>query len=199
MNKKVSDLRDQIILGMLENLSSTGWTWAAAYDAAQGLGLQEDMLTSLFPDGMCDVVAHFSDLVDRRMQQKLSKVKTDKMRMRDRIELAVMTRFEILEPFQDGLRLAMAYWSVPPRHIKAARIVWRTADRIWDFAGDTSSDYNRYTKRGLLAGILTATALVWLKDQDDDKSMTREFLNRRIENVLQFGQILGKMKPSNRT
>lgn len=195
MNKQVKDLRDRIVLGMLPGVPFDGWTWDGAYTAAQEAGLQEEIITALFPDGLCDVVAHFSDMMDRDMLRALTKVNTAKMRTRDRIQTAVEARFDALTPHKDAIRLALAYWSVPPRHLRAGRIVWRTADRIWDFAGDTSTDYNRHTKRALLAGILTATTLVWLKDTTDEQQTTKDFLSRRIENVLQFGQILGKLKP----
>lgn len=194
MNKHVNDLRDRILLSVLPDAPLEGWTWDAVYRAAQTLNIQEDMVHSLFPDGLCDVVAHFSDWADREMLKKLTKIKTDDLRIRDKIQQAVETRLDIQEPHRDALRLAMAYWSVPPRGARASRIVWRTADRIWDWTGDTSTDYNRYTKRGLLSGILTATALVFIKDRSENNEMTRDFLERRIENVLQFGQILGKLK-----
>ena len=31
---------------------------------------------------------------------------------------------------------------------------WKVADMVWTAAGDTSEDYNRYSKRGLLAGVI---------------------------------------------
>ena len=47
---------------------------------------------------------------------------------------------------------------------------------------------------GLLAGVLTSTALFWLNDRSDDLTPTWAFLDRRIENVLRVGKIVGRFK-----
>jgi len=72
-------------------------------------------------------------------------------------------------------------------------MTWRTADVIWTWAGDTSDDYNKYTKRGLLSGVIASTMTYWLQDQSDDLVKTRDFLNNRIENVLFVGKNVGKI------
>ena len=46
----------------------------------------------------------------------------------------------------------------------------------------------------LLSGVLGTTTLTWLNDDSDDLVVTQEFLDRRIENVMQLGRFLGKIK-----
>ena len=57
---------------------------------------------------------------------------------------------------------------------------------MWRLAGDTATDYNHYTKRALLAGIYGATLAVFVDDESEGKADTATFLDRRIENVMQF-------------
>ena len=172
-----------------------GWSMMMVQSVCQDLGQTADTFIALFPGGIEDLVASFSNMLDDNMMQALADVDPSSMRVRDRIETAVLARLAQAEPYKDAVRLALAYWSVPPRTLRAGRVVWRTADRMWQFAGDTATDYNRYTKRGLLVGVLTSTTLVWIKDRSPGHTTTRQFLNRRIENVLQLGQALGKLKP----
>jgi len=65
-----------------------------------------------------------------------------------------------------------------------AELSFRTADAIWRGIGDTSSDFNYYTKRLLLAGVVTSTMLYWFSDESEDGQPTWDFLDRRIENVM---------------
>lgn len=195
MTKSSDDLRDKILIAVLDPVAKNGWTMAAVRDAATRLQYDDSDINAAFPSGLDDVLGHFSDYLDRLMLKRLGPSVPPKMRVRDRIDTAVMTRFECARPYKDAMRLALAYWSVPPRTLRAGRLVWRTADRMWTWAGDTTTDYNHYTKRALLGGVLTTTALVWLKDETPDLSVTRAFLANRIENVLQLGQIIGKFKP----
>ena len=96
--------------------------------------------------------------------------------------------------WREAERRAMTYWAVPLRNLQASRNLWRTADRIWVWAGDTASDYNHYSKRILLSGVIGATMLAWLNDESGDPEKIAAFLDRRIENVLKMGKIIGKLK-----
>src|SRR3546814_12854731 len=70
--------------------------------------------------------------------------------------------------------------------MRAARLAWRAADRMWRIAGDTSTDFNHYSKRGILSALYTSTMLVYLDDDSDDLGETRGFLDRRIDDVMRF-------------
>jgi len=164
---------------------------AAACAAA---GYQEDMIRAVFPSGLPDAVAHFSDWADRAMMESLDKTVPEQHRVRDRIRMGCMARFRALRSHKAAVAAALSYWSIPPRPAMGARLVWRTADRIWTWAGDTAQDYNRYTKRMLLAGVLGTTTMAWLQDSSDDFAGTESFLDRRIDQVVQVGSVLGRLK-----
>ena len=65
---------------------------------------------------------------------------------------------------------------------------------MWQAAGDVSTDFNFYTKRGLLAGVLSATTLYWMNDGSDGQADTRAFLDRRISEVMQVPQVMGRLR-----
>ncbi len=99
---------------------------------------------------------------------------------------------------REAVRAALTFLALPPRNIHLPKCVWATADKIWRAAGDTATDYNHYTKRILLSGVLSATTLYWLNDDSAKKEKTWAFLDRRIDNVLKIGQgmnqVIGKLK-----
>ena len=105
-----------------------------------------------------------------------------------------MARMEVLQPFREAERQALAWWSLPHRQARGVRVLWRTADRIWGWAGDKAADYNRYTKRALLSGVIGATTLAWLGDDNGNMEEAEAFLDRRIENVMKWGNRLGRVK-----
>ena len=199
MSKKShNDLRDELIRAALPHVCFDGWTIETLEKAATDSGHSPDMVTALFPGGVGNALEGFADLADREMLEKLERLSIADMRVRDRIHKAIMTRFEILQKFREAEQRALSYWALPHHAPRAAKIVWRTADRIWGWAGDTATDYNRYTKRGLLTGVLSASTLAWLNDDSADLQITDEFVGRRIENVMQLGRVLGKIKKTQR-
>ena len=63
---------------------------------------------------------------------------------------------------------------------------YKTVDAIWRICGDRATDFNFYTKRGLLAGVYASTLLFWLDDHSENCAATWAFLDRRIANVIDF-------------
>ncbi|PZP56541.1 MAG: COQ9 family protein [Micavibrio aeruginosavorus] len=189
----LQSIKDKILLAMISDVSSKGWSWEAAQEAALTEGFQDGMCKAVFPEGLSDVVAHFSDIVDREMMKQLENKNTEKMRVRERIGAAILTRFDVLESMgaRSATKAAMSFWAFPTRVLQGQRVLWRSADRIWKWAGDTAQDYNRYTKRGLLSSLMMGTTLVWMDDRSPGGEVTKAFLERRIENIMEIGRTIG--------
>ncbi len=189
-------IRDAILQQALPDIVFDGWVWGVAERAAIKAGYEKSMAGAVFPGGLPDFVAHLSDWADRQMLESLSDINPQDLRVRDRIKAGVLARIEALSPWREVLRLAMVYWSVPTRSLQAGRNLWRSADRLWIWAGDTASDYNHYTKRALLSGVISATTLAWLNDESGDTGAIETFLDRRIENVMELGRMIGRVRRS---
>lgn len=187
------DIKTRIIESALPDVPFDGWTYAVLEKSALACGFDAAMVRAVFPYGEKDAIRHFAVMADNAMLKELEAVPSD-MKIRERIALAVRTRFEWLENHREAERLAIAYWARPLRKFEGAKIVWNSADVIWNWAGDTATDYNRYTKRILLSGIITATAFYWLDDESAGRTDSWAFLGRRIENALALGKIAGKLK-----
>jgi ubiquinone biosynthesis protein COQ9 len=190
----VTKIRDEIIQSALAHVRFDGWTWDVIVQAAADQGYEEPMTRAVFPGGLIDALDSFADYADRAMMAALAGIDPKSLRIRDRIRQALIARYEFLTPHKDAVRQSAAFWLMPWRKPRAAKIVWRTADVIWDWAGDDAKDYNRYTKRGLLSGIILSTTLAWLNDNTQNLEQTKEFLDRRIENVMQLNKVMGKVK-----
>lgn len=188
------EIKAKIIEAALPAVPFDGWTDDVLAQAARTAGYEADMVPSVFPGGVGSALTFFSSWIDARMMTALSHVRANDMRVRDKIAHAVMTRLEILAPYKEAERLAIAYWVRPLRKWEGAKLVWHTADAIWRWAGDESTDYNHYTKRVLLSGVITSTLLFWLNDDSAEQAETKAFLLRRIENAMGLGKIAAKLK-----
>lgn len=192
MDDTTIDLRDRILLAVLPDVAFDGWTWPAMRAAAAREGLGADMADAVFPGGLADVLRHFSDWADRRMLAELAQIDAGPLRVRDRVREAVLLRLQVLEPWREQAKLAARHWAAPYRTAAAGRLLWRTADRIWIWAGDTATDYNRYTKRALLVSVLAAATVVWLTG--DDATDLGTFVERRIDRVMTLGKFAGRFR-----
>jgi ubiquinone biosynthesis protein COQ9 len=128
------------------------------------------------------------------MEKRLAGMDLKAMKIRERIAAAVKTRLAILKPHKEAARRAGALLSLPMHAALGARLLYRTVDAMWRAVGDISTDFNFYTKRGILAGVYGSTAMRWFNDTGDDEKATDEFLAARIENVMQFEKFKAKAK-----
>lgn len=192
---QLRELQDRLIIAVLPNIPFDGWSWAAIDAGALALDLDPADGPRCFPDGPRDAMAHFSDWADRQVLRVIDRTPAfAKMKVREKITFAVRTRLEILEPYKDAVRAMSARMARPTNATLAGRLVWRTADAMWYAAGDTATDFNHYTKRGLLSGVLTSTALFWLGDKSEGHEQSWAFLDRRIADVLAVGKQIGRFK-----
>ncbi len=166
-----------------------GWSTTALRRAIQDLGLPSGYDRLVFPKGRIDAIDHMMRRADRLMQKELERRSVRDMRIRDRISQAVWIRLEQAAPYREAVRSALSVLALPQHSALAARSLWQTADSIWRAAGDTATDYNHYTKRVILSAVYSSTLLCWLGDDSDGFSETAAFLDRRIDNVMQFEKL----------
>ena len=190
----VSDIRDRIILAALPRAAFDGWTWAVIEGAAQDAGYEAAMAGAVMPGRVKDALDGFADLADRQMLLALAQTDIEALRVRERIRAAVLARFAWLAPHKEALRRSVQFWIPPARKPRGAKIIWRSADRIWNWAGDDATGYHRYTKRGLLSAIIVAATLAWLSEPGENTDKLHVFIDRRIENVMELGRIVNKIK-----
>ncbi len=179
--------RDTLIEAMLPDVPFDGWSRAALRAASRRIGVPAAEALALFPNAPTDFVACFSRWADRRMLDRLETLPLDQLRVPERIALAINTRMEIVEPWREAVRRALAVLALPQNAPLAFRLLYETVDGIWYAAGDSATDFSFYTKRATLAGIYGATLLYWLEDRSPGFADTRVFLGRRLADAARIG------------
>jgi ubiquinone biosynthesis protein COQ9 len=186
--------RDQLVMAVLPHVVFDGWSEDALRRGAADAGMNEADVRVLFPGGQRAVVRHWLNLADRLMLYDIASADLDAMRIRDRIKFLVRTRLERWSEYKDAVRRALALAVLPGYAEDSIRAGYATVDAMWRAAGDRATDYNFYTKRGLLAAVYSSTLLVWLDDQSDGQAETWAFLERRIDNVMKVPKAQARLK-----
>jgi ubiquinone biosynthesis protein COQ9 len=171
------------------NAGFDGWSDAAVHAAADEAGVDRDVAKLAFKDNAIDMIDAWIDSIDMELAHRLPAEKLAAMKIRDRITALLATRLEIMAPDRESLRRAMAIMAMPQNLVRSAKIGWRSADRMWRLAGDSASDFNHYTKRMTLSAVYASTLSVFVNDDSDNFADARAFLDRRIDNVMQFEKV----------
>jgi len=175
---------EQLVLDQaLAIAAHEGWTSRMARMAGRAAGLSEGETELLLPHGAADLAALLSRRHDARALVILRDVDPDALKIRERIAAALEARLDAAAQDEPATRRWMGFLALPTHAGLGARLAWESADVLWRWAGDVATDENHYSKRALLAGILTGAVAIRISS---GRAAAERFVERRIGDVMRF-------------
>ncbi len=191
MTTPSAKLRDRWLSALLPRVEDSGWTMVNAKQAARNAGLTAGEQALAAPNGVDDLLQHFFDGAIDDMLAALATRDLAALRTHERVAAGVRAWLDALSGHKTAVRKAVGRGLVPWGAGAAAKRVWQLSDAIWEAAGDTATDYNRQTKRGLLSSVLPPIVLYWL--EHDDSEALDEYIADRLQMAMKLGQTGGKI------
>ena len=170
----------------LSKATFEGWNSGMLKRSVIEAGFDVREVERLFPKGVLGLLELFNAESDRRMVEACKQLDLPKMKVHKRIMTLIITRLTQNLAHREAIRRGLAFYALPMNALDALRVLYKTVDEIWFQAGDTSTDFNFYTKRALLAPVYTSTVLFWLDDKSEGQKDSWAFMERRIMDVLKI-------------
>lgn len=186
----MTETRDRLAEAALLHVPFDGMNLAALRAGARDIGLSGDVAEAFFPGGGADLAAWIHRRGDARLAEWMQSAPAG--RISERIADAIRQRLDFADV--ELVRAASAVLALPVNQPLAARLMWETADTIWNGLGDSSRDVNWYSKRATLSTVYAASVLYWLGDLSEDHAETRDFIDRRIDGVMQFEKLKAQVR-----
>ncbi|XP_034389969.1 ubiquinone biosynthesis protein COQ9, mitochondrial [Cyclopterus lumpus] len=182
-------LQARVLTAALEFVPLHGWSMEAIAAAAETLGLSSAS-TGMF-NGAGDLVLHFIAQCNSQLTEILAEQhnqvqlgQAEPKRTADFLRDAVETRLRMHIPYIESWPQAMSILLLPHNIPDSLKHLSTLVDDMWYYAGDRSTDMNWYTKRAALTGIYNTTELVMLQDSSPDFQDSWNFLDNRIQDVV---------------
>lgn len=188
-----ADVATQLLDAALLHVVFDGWSDPTFDAAVAETGIDPVLARAVCPRGSVDLALAYHRRGDALMRIRLASEDLTGMRFRDKIAAAVRYRLEAVED-KEAVRRGVTLFAMPQNAGDGLKAVWGTCDAIWTALGDTSEDLNWYSKRTTLSGVYSSTVLYWLGDDSPDHQATWEFLDRRIDNVMQFEKVKANLR-----
>lgn len=187
------DTEQALLDAALPLVPAHGWTRRTVALAGKALGLSEGETGLLLPHGPADLAALLSRRHDARSLASLGD--PHNLKIRERIRRAVEARLDAAAQDEAVLARWMGFLALPMQAPLASRLAWETADHLWRWAGDEATDENHYSKRAILAGIVTGALAIQAASGSGE---ALGFVDRRIEDVMRFEKwkATTKLRPS---
>lgn len=178
---------DRLLDAMLEVAPEMGWTQAALDRAARQASLSPGQALLSAPNGVADVLEALGRRAAKAAGQAVKAA--DNQKVRQKVRAGVKGWLAAHDAHKSAVKRAAA---TPANLLAGPKSLWAASDAIWTALGDTSTDYNWYTKRMTLVAVLGSTFTAWMGT--DDEVEIDAFLDRRIENVMQFEKVKSQAK-----
>lgn len=180
--------QQKLLDAILPHVAFDGWSPVAFQAAVSDCDMTQAEARAICPRGAVDLAVLFHRSGDAAMAERLALEDLSDMRFRDKVAHAVRLRLDVI-PDREAVRRGTALFALPHMAPEGSKLIWDTADAIWTALGDTSDDVNWYTKRATLSAVYASTVLFWLGDMSDGETATTEFIDRRIDNVMQVEKV----------
>ncbi|MBL8553796.1 MAG: COQ9 family protein [Phenylobacterium sp.] len=173
----------QLLDEALKLAPTHGWSRRTVALAARALAMSPAEAELLIPHGAADLAALLSRRHDDRALATLADVHGSNLKIREKIRRAVEARLDAAAQDEPATRRWMGFLALPANLPLAGRLAWESADGLWRWAGDVATDENHYTKRAILAGILSSAMAIRMTQ---GRKVALEFVDRRIDDVMRF-------------
>ena len=193
INKKI---KIKLLLSFLENVPFDGWSWETLYFSAVEIGIvkskkiseiEKENIRNIFNNSLVNIIQEFNIYLDNEMKENFKKSKSKNFRIPDKIKSQIILRLKTANKFKEAVRISLGMMALPKNSKIALKMLYKTCDVIWRNCGDKSTDFSFYTKRFILSGVYSSTLSFWLNESDFTK--VEDFLQRRLDNVSNFGKI----------
>lgn len=181
--------KDIIFHEALHAASMHGWSSDIFKMAAERANIDKAYAELIFIGGVDEILDMYFIHIDKLMMDEVLTHDIASMRVGERIKLALKSRIKVMEPYKKLTSKTVSHLLLPWNVPTALRLGWRTMDTIWyDVGNDQSTDFNYYTKRGILYTVYISVIKYWLADHSNHNYETMEFIDRQIDRVLGMGK-----------
>jgi len=185
---QIDPMKAQLVEAATPHVAFDGWGVETFKAAVADAEMDPVLAHSLCPRGATDLAVAYHQMGDAAMVARLGDSDLDCMRFRDRVAHAIRLRLAAVDD-KEVVRRGTTLFALPHMAPEGAKLIWGTADAIWTALGDTSDDVNWYTKRATLSAVYGSVVLYWLGDDSVDGQATDAFIDRRIDDVMQFERV----------
>ena len=181
--------QQKILKFALKNAVFDGWNAKLLENASISAGLDKECHRILFPNGVVDVFAFFVEETNRQMAENAN---LEGLKTHEKIRALIVWRLEHIKPYKQAIKSLLKLLVTNP--LTTLKASYSAIDAIWRAAGDISTDFNFYTKRGLLAGVYSSSLVYFLEDKSEGHEKTWKFVDNRLGEVGKFNKFMSAIK-----
>ena len=185
-NKRLRILKLAKLIIAKEGLNSNTFETIAV---KHNLNINE--INLLFPEGNKDLLKYFLEQLNIELQEYCKSIDLIRLPLHKRIRKILLSKIEIMNKEKNFYKKIFLKSLLPNKTISLSKQLYKSIDQIWYLAGDTSVDFNFYTKRLILAGIYSRVVLFFFNNNNQNE--LENLLDLNLKRVAKIPELKSKI------
>ena len=172
-------------------IAKDGFNSKAFIKISKNTAINENEIHLLFPDGYNDIIKFALDQLNVELENYCKNLDLIRLPLHKRIRKIILSKVLIMNKEKNFYKKLFLSLLLPKRSFSISKQLYKSIDQIWYIAGDTSTDFNFYTKRLILAGIYSRVILFFFNN--NNQISLEKILDTDLQRVAKIPQLKSKI------
>ena len=155
-------------------------------------GLNIDETNLLFPQGNIDLIKFALERLNNELEEYCRKIDLIRLPIHKRIRQILLSKIYLMNKNKIFYRSIFLNLLIPKKNFSLSGQLYKSIDQIWFIAGDSSTDFNFYTKRLILSAIYSRIMLYFFNNNNQQD--LENILDESLKKVSKIPEIKSKFK-----
>jgi ubiquinone biosynthesis protein COQ9 len=186
LNKRLEILKFAKII-----VAEDGLTSKTLKNISKKYDLDINELNLLFPNGKNDLLQFVLEQLNIDLENYCKNLDLIRLPMHKRIRKILLSKIYIMEKEKEFYKKIFLNLLIPKKNFSLPIKLYKSVDQIWFIAGDTSVDFNFYTKRLILAGIYSRVIFFFFNN--NNQKLLEDLLDSNLRRVSKIPELKTKL------
>jgi len=146
----------------------------------------------LFPEGNNDLIKFALEQLNNELEEYCRKIDLIRLPTHKRIRKVLLSKVAIMNKNKLFYKSIFLNLLIPKKNFSLSSQLYNSVDQIWFIAGDSSTDFNFYTKRLILSIIYSRVMLFFFNNNNQEE--LENILDKSLQRVAKIPEIKSKLK-----
>jgi ubiquinone biosynthesis protein COQ9 len=175
-----------------EFVSEKGLTENCLVNISKKYGLNTDETDLLFPQGNIDLIKFALHQLNNDLEVYCRQIDLIRLPIHKRIRKVLLSKISLMNKDKFFYRTIFLNLLIPKKNFSLSSQLYNSVDQLWFIAGDSSTDFNFYTKRLILSGIYSRVMLFFFNNNNQEE--LENILDESLKRVSKIPEIKSKLK-----
>ena len=175
-----------------EFVSENGLTKNCLENISKKYGLNTDETDLLFPQGNIDLIKFALEQLNNDLEVYCRQIDLIRLPIHKRIRKVLLSKISLMNKDKFFYRSIFLNLLIPKKNFSLSSQLYNSVDQLWFIAGDSSTDFNFYTKRLILSGIYSRVMLFFFNNNNQEE--LENILDESLKRVSKIPEIKSKLK-----